>query len=275
MQSGCIVIARPGCAVHIGSVGLRKDFDVKTVLITGCSSGFGLDTANYFLARGWKVVATMRTPRADLFPASENLTVLPLDVTDDQSIRSAIEAAGPIDVLVNNAGIGWLNALEGTPMEVARSIFETNTIGTMRVIQAVLPQFRARNTGLIINVTSSVTMKPLPLLSVYTASKAAVNAFTESLAIELEPWGIQLKIVLPGAAPDTSFGSTALSRLQENGGFPEPFGDFANAVITAMRQPGAPKTLSSDVAEAVWYAATDPSAPTRTPAGADAVALAN
>lgn len=247
---------------------------MKTILITGCSSGFGLDTANTFLARGWRVIATMRVPRADLFPASANLTVLPLDVTSEQSIQEALLAAGPIDVLVNNAGIGWLNALEGTPIEVAQSIFETNTIGTIRMTQAVLPQFRARQAGLIINVTSSVTMKPLPLLSVYTASKAAVNAFTESLAIELAPWGIDVKIVLPGAAPDTSFGTTALSRLKDNGGFPEAYGAFAANVVTAMRTPGAPKTLSSDVAEAVWRVANDPDAPLLTPAGADAVALA-
>ncbi|TKT83037.1 SDR family oxidoreductase [Aquamicrobium sp. LC103] len=246
---------------------------MKTVLITGCSSGFGLDTAKYFLDRGWKVVATMRSPRSDLLPQSDKLVVLPLDVTDDESVRDAVEAAGPIDVLVNNAGIGWLNALEGTPIDVARSVFETNTLGTMRMIGAVLPQFRERKAGLIINVTSSVTMKPLPLLSVYTASKAAVNAFTESLALELAPFGIAVRIVLPGAAPDTSFGSTALSRLQENGGFPAAYAEFANGVIAAMRTSGAPKTLSSDVAEVVWRAATDPSAPMRIPAGADAVAL--
>lgn len=246
---------------------------MKTVLITGCSSGFGLDTASYFLDRGWKVIATMRSPRPDLLPQSENLVVLPLDITDDESVRHAVEAAGPIDVLVNNAGIGWLNALEGTPIEVARSIFETNTLGTMRMISAVLPQFRERKAGLIINVTSSVTMKPLPLLSVYTASKAAVNAFTESLAIELAPFDIEVKIVLPGAAPGTSFGRTALSRLQESGGFPVAYDAFANEVIAAMQTPGAPRTLSSDVAEAVWRAATDPSAPMRIPAGADAVAL--
>lgn len=246
---------------------------MKTVLITGCSSGFGLDTAKYFLDRGWKVVATMRSPRSDLLPESDKLVVLPLDVTNDESVRNAIEAAGPVDVLVNNAGIGWLNALEGTPIDVTRSVFETNTIGTMRMIGAVVPQFRERKAGLIINVTSSVTMKPLPLLSVYTASKAAVNAFTESLALELAPLGIAVKIVLPGAAPETSFGSTALSRLQENGGFPAAYAEFANGVIAAMRTPGAPKTLSSDVAEAIWRAATDPSAPMRIPAGADAVAL--
>ena len=248
---------------------------MKTVLITGCSSGFGLDTARHFLEQGWKVVATMRSPRPDLLPTSENLVLLPLDVTNDDSVRSAVEAAGPLDVLVNNAGIGWLNALEGTPIEVAQSIFETNTIGTMRMVRAVLPQFRERRAGLIVNVTSSVTMKPLPLLSVYTASKAAVNAFTESLALELAPFGIAVKIVLPGAAPDTSFGNSAMSLLTENGGFPEAYSEFANGVITAMRRPGAPKTVSSDVVEAVWRAANDPSAPVRIPAGADAVALEN
>lgn len=244
---------------------------MKTVLITGCSSGFGLDTARYFLDRGWKVIATMRTPRTDLLPASEHLTIIPLDVTSDASVSHAVAAAGPIDGLVNNAGIGWLNALEGTPIDVAQSVFETNTIGTMRMVKAILPQFRERGAGLIINVTSSVTMRPLPLLSVYTASKAAVNAFTESLAIELAPLGIGVKLVLPGAAPDTSFGSTALSRLQANGGFPSAYDEFATSVIAAMRAPGGPKTNSSDVAEAVWFAANDPSAPMRIPAGADAV----
>ncbi|MGV8833529.1 MAG: SDR family NAD(P)-dependent oxidoreductase, partial [Devosia sp.] len=86
---------------------------MKTVLITGCSSGFGLDIAKYFLAQDWNVVATMRTPNADILPASDRLRILPLDVTNAASIEAAVEAAGPIDVLVNNAGIGWLNALEG------------------------------------------------------------------------------------------------------------------------------------------------------------------
>src|SRR5690606_33032729 len=200
---------------------------MKTILITGCSSGFGLEIARYFLARDWRVIATMRTPRADLLPPSERLVILPLHVTREESVQQAIAAAGPIDVLVNNAGIGWLNALEGTPMAVTRDIFETNTLGTMRMVQAVLPQFRERRAGMIINVTSSVTLKSLPLLSVYTASKAAVNAFTESLALELEPFNIAVRIVLPGAAPGTSFGTTAMSRIEEQGGFPGPYADLA------------------------------------------------
>lgn len=163
---------------------------MKTILITGCSSGFGLEIARFFLDKGWRVVATMRTPRNDILPASDNLEVLALDVRDAESIRAAIEAAGPIDVLVNNAGIGWMNAVEGTPMETVRDLFETNTLGTIAMTQAVLPQMRERRAGVIVNVTSSVTLKPLPLLSAYTASKAAVNAFTESMALELEPFNI-------------------------------------------------------------------------------------
>jgi NAD(P)-dependent dehydrogenase (short-subunit alcohol dehydrogenase family) len=247
---------------------------MQTVLITGCSSGFGLDIGRYFLARHWQVIATMRTPDHTLLPESDHLRILPLDVTDDQSVRQAIIAAGPIDLLVNNAGIGFLNAFEGTPIDLARDMFETNTLGTMRMTQAVLPQFRAQQAGMIINVTSSVTMKSLPLLSAYTASKAAVNAFTESLALELEPFNIKVRIVLPGAAPGTSFGRTAMARLQGQGGFPEAYAGFAQTIIAGMQQSTAPKTQSADVAEAVWRAATDPACPMRLPAGADAVALA-
>jgi len=247
---------------------------MKTVLITGCSSGFGLETAKYFLARDWNVIATMRTPRDDILPQSAHLRVLALDVTDADSIRHAVEAAGPIDVLANNAGIGWLNALEGTSMDMARDIFETNTIGTMAMTQAVLPQFRQRKAGVIVNVTSSVTLKPLHLLSVYTASKAAVNAFSDVLALELEPFNIRVRTVLPGRAPDTRFGETAQSRIKNAGGFPDAYAELVQGVFANWaQQPSTGVTLSVDVAEAVWRAATDPSCPSRLPAGADAVAL--
>ncbi|WP_027136371.1 SDR family oxidoreductase [Geminicoccus roseus] len=245
---------------------------MQTVLITGCSSGFGLDTARLFLDRGWTVVATMRAPREDVLPASDRLRILGLDVTDRDSIRQAVEIAGPVDVLVNNAGIGWLNALEGTPMEMAREIFETNTFGTMAVTQAVLPQFRARRAGIIVNVTSSVTMKPLPLLSTYTASKAAVNAFTEVLALELRQFGIRVSLVLPGRAPETRFGDNARARMRD--GFPEAYAGLVQDVFANWAQSSSDVTHSRDVAEAIWRAATDPTSPMRLPAGADAVALA-
>jgi NAD(P)-dependent dehydrogenase (short-subunit alcohol dehydrogenase family) len=244
---------------------------MNTILITGCSSGFGLEIARTFLDRGdWTVIATMRTPREDILPPSDRLRIVPLDMTDPESIRAAVAAAGPIDVLVNNAGIGFLNALEGTPIETAREIFETNTLGTMAMTQAVLPQFRERRSGVVVNVTSSVTLRPLHLLSVYTASKAAVNAFSDSLALELEPFGIRVRIVLPGRAPDTAFGDNARSRMQA--GFPEAYEAQAQSVFSSWQE-GGPITRSADVAEAVWRAATDPSCPMRLAAGADAVAL--
>jgi NAD(P)-dependent dehydrogenase (short-subunit alcohol dehydrogenase family) len=243
---------------------------MKTILITGCSSGFGLEIARYFLDRDWKVIATMRTPDDDVLPRSERLRVLALNVTDPDSIRQAVDAAGPIDVLVNNAGIGLLGALEGISMDSAREIFETNTIGTMAMTQAVLPQFRQRKAGVIVNVTSSVTLKSLPLLAIYSASKAAVNAFTESLALELQPFDIRVSLVLPGRAPTTRFGENAQTRMQ--GTIPEAYAGLAQDVFAQWAQSSA-VTTSVDVAEAVWRAVNDPSSPIRIVAGADALAL--
>jgi NAD(P)-dependent dehydrogenase (short-subunit alcohol dehydrogenase family) len=244
---------------------------MKTVLITGCSSGFGLEIARHFLNRDWRVVATMRTPREDLLPRSDCLRVIALDIADADSIRQAVEAAGPIDVLVNNAGIGVLGAVEGIAMPTARDVFETNTLGTIAMTQAVLPQFRERRDGVVINVTSSVTLKPLPLLAVYTASKAAVNAFTESLALELRPFNVRVNIVLPGRAPTTSFGANAQARMQ--GAIPEAYASLAQEVFAEWAKSTEEVTQTADVAEAVWRAVTDASAPMRIAAGADAVAL--
>jgi NAD(P)-dependent dehydrogenase (short-subunit alcohol dehydrogenase family) len=244
---------------------------MKTILITGCSSGFGLETARYFLERDWKVIATMRTPNADLLPASPHLRVLPLDVTDPDSISKLIETAGPVDVLVNNAGIGLLGALEGISLDKVREVFETNTFGTMAMTQAVLPQMRERKAGVIINVTSSVTLKSLPLLSVYTASKAAVNAFTESLALELAQFNVLVNLVLPGRAPTTSFGANAQPRMQ--GAIPEAYAAMAQHVFAGWAQSTEEVTHAIDVAQAVWQAATTADAPMRIAAGADAVAL--
>ncbi|WP_369936171.1 SDR family oxidoreductase [Xanthomonas tesorieronis] len=242
---------------------------MKTVLITGCSSGFGLETARYFLARDWQVIATMRTPREDLLPPSERLRVLPLDVTDAQSIRAAVAAAGPIDVLVNNAGFGAPAPFELMDMDTVRALFDTNTFGAMALTQAVLPQMRARGAGVVVNVTSSVTYRPLPLVGVYRAAKAAVNAFTESLASEVEPFGVRVRLVLPGSSGETRFRDTARTGLR---GMDDPiYGDFMRQTLARMAESTGPGTRMQDVAEAVWRAATDPSAPMYLPAGADAV----
>ena len=245
---------------------------MTTVLITGCSSGFGLETARYFLERGWNVVATMRQPKRDVLPRSDRLRVLALDVTNQASIERAIADAGPVDVLVNNAGIGWLNALEGTPMAAARELFETNTLGLMATTRAVLPQMRERRSGVIVNVSSSVTLTSLPLLSVYTGSKAAVNAFSASLGLELAQFGVRVRVVLPGRGPDTAFGDNARARMKD--GFAEPYAEMVQGLFKGWEQDSGPLTASRDVAEAVWRAATDPSCPAELPAGADAVAAA-
>lgn len=243
---------------------------MKTILITGSSSGYGLETARHFLARDWNVVATMRTPRLDLFDPSDRLRVLALDVTDADSIALAIELAGPIDVLVNNAGIGLFGALEHSPMAKIRDVYATNTLGTIAMTQAVIPQMRERGSGTIINVTSSATLAPFPLAAAYTGSKTAIQGFTGSLAHELAPLGISVKLVEPGYGPTTAFAANTDIKLEDV--LPEPYGSYAAPTLAGMAEP-ALFTTEGDVAEAVWAAVHDTSGRSHFPAGADALAL--
>jgi NAD(P)-dependent dehydrogenase (short-subunit alcohol dehydrogenase family) len=209
------------------------------------------------LAKGWNVIATMRTPRKDVLPRSGALRILSLDVTSENSIAAAVEAAGPIDVLVNNAGIGVVGAFEATPMSHIRKVFDTNTLGVMAMVQAVIPQMRERRSGAIINVTSSVTLAPMPLAAAYTASKQAIEGFTESLAYELAYFGIRAKLVEPGYAPPTRFAQNTSVRIEDL--IPEAYADFAAPIF----------------AEAAWAAVNDTAGQLHFPAGPDAVALAN
>jgi NAD(P)-dependent dehydrogenase (short-subunit alcohol dehydrogenase family) len=214
----------------------------------------------------------MRTPREDVLPPSDRLRVLELDVTDPGSIRKAVEAAGPIDALINNAGFGAASPAELTPMTTVRELFETNTFGTIAMTQAVAPQFRKRKGGVIVNVTSSVTLKALPLIAAYRASKAAVNAFTESTAVELNPFGVRLCLVLPGRSLETSFRNNARGRM--HGLDHEAYADLAREITARLGDTSSPVTRAQDVAEAVWRAVTNPSSPMHIPAGADAEAWA-
>ncbi|QYK41766.1 MAG: SDR family oxidoreductase [Paracoccaceae bacterium] len=243
---------------------------MTTVLITGCSSGYGLETARHFHAQGWTVIATMRRPRSDVLPPSDRLRVVALDVTDTDSIASAVQAAGPIDVLVNNAGIGVVGAFEATPMAHVRKVFDTNTFGTMAMVQAVIPQMRARRSGVIVNVTSSVTLAPMPLAAAYTASKQAIQGLTGSLAHELASFGVRAKLVEPGYAPTTRFSQNTDIDVADL--IPQAYADFAGPVFAAFANPPL-LTRESDVADAVWRAATDGTDRLHYPAGADAVAL--
>ena len=244
---------------------------MKTVLITGSSSGYGLETARHFHAQGWNVIATMRMPREGLLPQSDRLRMLALDVTSPESIATALEAAGQIDVLVNNAGIGALGAFEATPMHTVRELFETNTFGVMAMTQAVLPQFRARRSGVIVNVTSSVTLGRMPLVAAYTASKMAIAGFTASLALELEAFNVRAKLVEPGYGPTTRFTSNGGARME--GLIPEAYAPFAERIFVAFAQTAA-VTTELDVAQVVWRAVNDETGQLRFPAGPDAVALA-
>lgn len=244
---------------------------MKTVMITGCSSGYGLETARHFLAQGWNVIATMRIPREDLLPRSEHLRVVALDVTDPKSIDAALGSSGRIDVLVNNAGIGVVGAFEATPMSYIRKVFDTNTFGVMAMTQAVVPLFREQNAGVLVNVTSSVTLAPMPLAAAYTASKMAIEGFTGSLAHELAAFNIRVKLVEPGYAPTTRFGAN--TELDISDLIPPAYQPFAQPIFEGFAKP-ALTTKESDVAEAVWAAANDLSDRLRFPAGPDAVALA-
>ena len=243
---------------------------MHTVLITGCSSGYGLATARHFHAQGWQVIATMRSPRADLFADAPGIRVLPLDVTDADSIARVLDEAGPIDVLVNNAGVGLLGAFEAMSMATVREIFDTNTFGTMAMCQAIIPRFRERGAGALVNVTSSTALASFPLVAAYTASKTAIEGFTGSLALELADFGVRVKLVEPGYCPDTRFAENGAERMQ--GLISEPYGPFAGRTFAGFSQVAA-ATRPIDVAEAVWQAANDVSERLHFPAGADAVAL--
>ena len=162
-----------------------------------------------------------------------------------------------------------MGAFEATPMATMREVFETNTLGVMAMTQAVLPQFRTRRSGVVVNVTSSATLAPMPLVAVYTASKMAIEGFTASLA--LETFNVRAKLVEPGYGPTTSFAKNGGSRME--GLIPEAYAPYAQRVFASFGQPGA-VTTESDVAEVVWRAANDATGQLRFPAGADAVALA-
>jgi short-subunit dehydrogenase len=211
----------------------------------------------------------MRNPSTEGLPLSKNLRLLPLDVTDPKSINDAIADAGELDALVNNAGVGMLNVLEGAEISCVRELFETNVLGTIAMTRAVMPGMRERRAGVIVNVSSIVTLRSLPALSIYSASKAALNAFTEGFALEAAEFGVRARLVFPGSAPDTSFGRNAMARMGME--VPEPYGNFVQAHLQSLRS-STEKTHVRDVAQVVWRAVTDEAAPMKLPAGADAEA---
>lgn len=177
---------------------------MKTILITGSSSGIGRATALYFATKGWNVAATMRSPQREFELAKlPNVKVYPLDVTRPETIKEAVAAAisdfGGIDVVVNNAGYGGVGIFEAASQEQIERQFGTNVFGVMNVIREILPHFRERKGGTIINVTSVGGIITFPIYSVYHATKWAVEGFAESLQYELKPFNIKVKNIEPGA----------------------------------------------------------------------------
>ena len=179
---------------------------MDTVLVTGCSSGFGLLTAVAFARRGDRVVATMRNPaKADALreaakDAGVEVEVAQLDVTDDASVRRAVAEVGDVDVLVNNAGVGGTaGPIEELTDEQWLAVLDANLLGCVRTSRAVLPGMRARGRGAIVNVSSLAGRLPgTPVTSAYAASKHAVCSFSDSLWGEVEPFGIRVACVEPG-----------------------------------------------------------------------------
>lgn len=247
----------------------------KTVLITGASTGIGRATALYFQQQGWNVVATMRTPAKETQLATlPNITLLPLDVTQPESIKSALAAAfakfGKLDAVVNNAGYALSGVFEAYTPEQIRRQFETNLFGLMEVCRQTLPYFRKQRAGTLVNVASMGGRLTVPLYSSYHSTKWAVEGFSESLHYELLPLGIRVKIIEPGAIKTDFYERSA--DVAKVDGLP----DYQETVAVAtanMNAAGDKGEKPEVVAKAIFQAASDTSNRLRYTVGSDAKML--
>jgi NAD(P)-dependent dehydrogenase (short-subunit alcohol dehydrogenase family) len=197
---------------------IKSEIMAKTIFITGASRGFGRIWTEAFLKRGDNVVATVRNPETLIELAKEfssNLLVLKLDVTDKKASFDAVETAkkhfGSIDVLINNAGFGHIGAVEELSEQDVRSQFETNVLGSLWTIQAILPIMRQQNSGQIIQLSSALGLNTVSLMGLYSAAKFAVEGLTETLAGEVSGFGIKVTIVEPGGFSTDFFGTNSLA----------------------------------------------------------------
>lgn len=248
---------------------------MKTILVTGASSGIGEAAAKHFQANGWNVVATMRTPdNAGGLAELDNVHVVRLDVTDPDSIHDAVASGidrfGKIDVLLNNAGYGAYGALEAFSMERIRRQFDTNVIGLMEVTKAVLPHMRMNRSGTIINISSIGGQITFPLGTLYHGTKFAVEGLSEALHYELESLGIRVRIVEPGMIKTNFGGSSFDFAMDESLSDYAPMAEAMGRVFGKLASnPSAPET----VAELIWDAANEAGDRLRFQAGADAVEI--
>lgn len=237
----------------------------KTVFITGASTGLGHAAAVLFREKGWNVVATMRTPRA-----IDGCFVVALDVQDEASIGRAVKAGiekfGSIDVVINNAGFSVFGVFESVSPKKVLEQFEVNVFGVMNVTRAVLPHFRARKSGMFVNVSSGAGVFTFPMLSLYHASKFALEGFSESLAYELGALGIGVKIVEPGGVA-TKFDERTGSEMATL----TPIADYAPFVDHTMKlfaglsanRHGDVSATPEKIAQVMFDAATDGTAQLR------------
>jgi NAD(P)-dependent dehydrogenase (short-subunit alcohol dehydrogenase family) len=235
----------------------------KTVLITGCSSGIGKATATVFARNGWNVVATMRRPTAETDPVHmSDVLVTRLDVQDQDSIGQSIEAGiarfGRIDALINNAGYGQYGLFEAIPRKKVQEQFDVNVFGVMDVTRSLLPHFRKNKAGLIINVSSGAGIFTLPMISLYCASKFALEGFSESLAFELASQNIVVKLVVPhGGVTSTSFSERQANDRAVDSSLVD-YDDFVAHTNEAFARMTAARTMNADeVGQVIYSAATD------------------
>ena len=234
----------------------------KAVLITGCSSGIGRATAERLADVGWRVYATARNVEAIAPLEERGCVLLPLDVTDEGSMISAVEEVerreGAVGVLVNNAGYSQSGAVEAVPMDKVRRQFETNVFGLVRMCQLVLPGMRRQGYGRIVNVSSIGGKLTFPGGGYYHASKHAVEALSDALRFEVEGFGIGVSVVEPGLIR-TGFADAAVGSM--DGSEDGPYAGFDAAVAKATRENyergpllrlgGGPETVAETVGEAI------------------------
>jgi NAD(P)-dependent dehydrogenase (short-subunit alcohol dehydrogenase family) len=247
----------------------------QTIFITGASSGIGKATALYFHAKGWNVVATMRTPDAAAeLSALDNVLVTALDVTNNASIETAVAQAidrfGRIDVLLNNAGYGAYGPLEAFSIDRIERQFDTNVIGLLATTKAMLPHFRHHKAGTIINISSIGGQMTFPLGTLYHGTKFAVEGLSEALHYELAEFGVGVKIVEPGMIK-TDFGGRSFDFVND-----ESMSEYQPTVQKLFALWGAgdrPAAEPEVVSEVIWHAATDGTDTLRYRAGDDAIAM--
>jgi NAD(P)-dependent dehydrogenase (short-subunit alcohol dehydrogenase family) len=247
--------------------------DRKAIFITGSSSGLGRATAKLFASKGWKVIASMRDPKKEKeLGKISGVTLMALDVTDPHEIESVAEqvvASGGVDVVFNNAGYGLAGPLEGLTDDQILRMVNTNMLGTIRTTKAFIPHFREKRAGLFINTTSIGGLLTVPFNSIYHATKWALEGWSESMAFELNQFGIGIKTVEPGGMKTDFF-----TRSFDTGRHPA-YDALVSKVMGIITDPKQMATYSSpeQIAEVVYEAATDGKDQLRYVAGADAKAM--